>query len=592
MSGSAIRRKYRRLGIGLAATALLLAIAAAFAAQELAGRRAEAQLQARAAEALALQAEALSGILEKYRLLPPVLARRRDVIDALAMPQGPLSRQFASEMTVEIAGLSRAHDVVLADASGAIVASARNLVSPQIMASPQLQGAVRQRRLGRAAVTLLDGTRAYAFAANVRRGEAVLGAIAVFVPFERIEAQWSLSSNPILVTRADGVVFLSNRADWRGKRWIGGGEAVPLDAAASRADFVRGPAGALWLEASRDLPLLGWTLHVLADAAPVSAARWTAGVLAALAVILLGAAAWLALNRREALLMRQRRDRALAIRLERQVRARTAELTSANRQLASEIDERRQAEERLRAAQAELVHAAKLATIGQMSAALSHEYNQPIAAIRTYADNARQFLSRQRADAVEDSLTRIAGLADRMASLTRTLLTFARKPGTTLQPVTLKIAADEAALLTAPRARKAGIELVFDLEPDLVLSSGRVRLTQVLVNLIGNAIDALTGPGGPASGGRVTVSARRSGERALVEISDNGPGFAPGSVERLFEPFFTTKETGEGLGLGLSIVEHLVRDLGGTICAGEADDGGARFEIDLPLAMNRIEAAE
>jgi two-component system C4-dicarboxylate transport sensor histidine kinase DctB len=172
------------------------------------------------------------------------------------------------------------------------------------------------------------------------------------------------------------------------------------------------------------------------------------------------------------------------------------------------------------------------------------------------------------------------------------LLTFSRKPGTRLTPVRLKLIADEAALLTEPRARKAGIVLEFDVEPDLILSTGRVRLSQVLVNLIGNAIDALEGPGGARPDAEIRIEGRRNGQRALLTISDNGPGFAPGTIGRLFEPFYTTKEAGEGLGLGLAIVEHLVRDLGGTIGASQNARGGACFSIDLPLHHERVEAAE
>ncbi|MFN3548735.1 MAG: sensor histidine kinase [Mesorhizobium sp.] len=595
MSGSALQRRFRRLGLGVGLVSLALTAGAVWLAQEVAGRRAEADLKARATEALALQSEALSGVLEKYRLLPPLLARRREVIDAFALQPSPLRNHDTQRMLVELIGFSGAREVALAEPDGTLVAAARGLVDPTIMGSPALQEATSQRRLGRAAITLLDGTRTYAFAANVRQGDTALGMIAVFVPFEPIEAQWSLSSNPIFVTGTDNIVFLSNRREWRQREWSSK-DLIRADPLAppfpERVGFVRGPAGALWIDASREMPLLGWTLHVLADARPLATARWTAGTIAGLAVLLLSGAAFVLLRRRQTALNRQRRDRAQAIRLERMVRTRTAELTLANRQLAEEIDERRQAEERLRATQAELVHAAKLATIGQMSAALSHEYNQPIAAIRTYADNAGQFLARSRLDAVGDALARIAGLADRMASLTRTLLTFSRKPGTRLSPVPLKLIADEAALLTEPRARKAGIVLDFDVEPDLILSTGRVRLSQVLVNLIGNAIDALEGPGGARPNATVRVEGRRSGERALLTVSDNGPGFAPGAIERLFEPFYTTKDAGEGLGLGLAIVEHLVRDLGGTIRATQNPDGGACFIIDLPLHQERIEAAE
>jgi two-component system C4-dicarboxylate transport sensor histidine kinase DctB len=140
------------------------------------------------------------------------------VIDAFALQESPLRDEDTRRMLVELTGFSGAREVALAEPDGTLVGTARGLVDPAIMGSRALQEAVRQRRLGRAAVTLTDGTRTYAFAANVRQGDTALGMIAVFVPFEPIEAQWSLSSNPIFVTDTDDRVFLSNRREWRQRR--------------------------------------------------------------------------------------------------------------------------------------------------------------------------------------------------------------------------------------------------------------------------------------------------------------------------------------------------------------------------------------
>ena len=138
------------------------------------------------------------------------------------------------------------------------------------------------------------------------------------------------------------------------------------------------------------------------------------------------------------------------------MRDRTRALSITNRSLSHEVEVRREAEERLRKYQDELIQTAKLAALGQMSTALSHEYNQPLAAIRSYADNALRFLDRGMTSEVSGNLTRINGLVDRMAELSRTLLSFSRKPGATIGPVPLGTVIDEALLLARPRARGRG----------------------------------------------------------------------------------------------------------------------------------------
>lgn len=268
--------------------------------------------------------------------------------------------------------------------------------------------------------------------------------------------------------------------------------------------------------------------------------------------------------------MRLRRDRASAIRLERQVRDRTKALSDSNASL--------------RQAQSELVQSAKLAALGQMSATLSHEYNQPLAAIRTYADNARLLIERGRTGPADEAIGHIAGLVDRMSELSRTLLGFARRPGVTVQPVNLGAVVDEALLLAGPRAKKAGVAVRKQgFDETVTVMGGRVRLTQVVVNLVNNAVDALTGVGAAIAiaDPEIVISAEREEDGVTLTISDNGPGIAAENRERVFEPFFSTKAAGEGIGIGLSIVYTILKDLGASIEVGSGPAGGAAFVIRL-----------
>ena len=586
--GSAVARRYRVLGRLVLAATLLGALALAFGLQFVAGRNALADLRANAEEALALQSETISGTLEKYRFLPPLLSRQPDVVALFERPWQASNREAARAKAVEVAGYSGAKDVVFADSEGRIFASARNVFDNSPLQESTLFEAAAQGRLGRETMSASEIERSYVFASAIRPGDgAVAGVIAVYVRFDRIEATWSLSANPILVTGKDGVVFLGNRGDWQLRRLTDGADAILKPAGGEAQDIHVQEDGRRVLLRVKDLPLLGWRLHVLSEMAPVEAARRSAGIIGLLLAVIFGITGWFMVQRRQALEMRLRRDKASALRLERQVRDRTAALSATNESLAREVEERARTEDRLRDTQKELVQSAKLAALGQMSATLSHEYNQPLAAIRTYSDNALLFLEREKPASAAEALTRIGGLVDRMSELSRTLLGFARKPGTAIMPVNVWAVVDEALLLAGPRAKKAGVmvEKAGD-GREVMAAGGRVRLTQVVVNLVNNAVDALTGVGASRAIADpvVRIKVDAEGDDILLVVEDNGPGIAPADRERIFEPFFSTKGVGEGIGIGLSIVYTILTDMGATIEARESTLGGARFEVRLKRA--------
>lgn len=585
-----IRRKYARIGMAVFAATLICGGAGAWVAQMVAGDRAHRAVEATAREAIALQTETLSGVLEKYRLLPPLLSRREDIVALFEGPRTPATLAAAREVAFEIAGFSGAKDVALADATGRIFASARGIFDNSRLNEKALLAAAEQGRLGRESMSSDETERAYVFASSVRRDHALIGVIAVYVRIDQIEQTWSLSANPIAVTDAAGTVFISNRPQWRLRRLYGSAAdgAVVIDGEPG-ADTVRiaDGAGASYVAARRELPLMGWTLHVLADRAPIVAASRTASLVAVLVALLVGSLAFYLVKRREALALRQARAEAVAHRLEHLVGERTADLTEANTALAREVKERTEAEEQLRKAQNELVQAAKLAALGQMSATLSHEYNQPLAAIRTYADNAAEFLKRDRAEAAADAMAKITGLVERMSELSRTLLSFARKPGTEITNVALAPAIEEALMLAGPRARKAGVVIRREgIAPELAVRGGHLRLTQVVVNLVNNALDALAGVGsqGAVERPEIVISARRIRGRIALTVEDNGPGVPPEMRDQVFEPFYSTKGVGEGLGIGLSIVYNIVREFGGAVRVAGRPGGGARFTVLLVAA--------
>ena len=244
----------------------------------------------------------------------------------------------------------------------------------------------------------------------------------------------------------------------------------------------------------------------------------------------------------------------------------------------------------MRKTQSDLVQAGKLAALGQMSAALSHEFNQPLAAVKTYADNAAILIERDRIAEARDNVTRISALTDRMASISRHLRNFARKPNEKLGSVDLAEVVADTAEIVAWRLKAADAMLKVDLGPvPLSVRGGAVRLQQVLVNIISNAADAVEG----LDERTIELTARKKGGRVTISVRDHGPGVAPAIAERIFDPFFTTKGVGKGLGLGLSISYNIVKDFGGSVSASNHPDGGAVFAIELDAARPSVrEAAE
>jgi two-component system, NtrC family, C4-dicarboxylate transport sensor histidine kinase DctB len=568
VTGRKIKAKYRIVRFTALVLLLLISAILVFAVWRYRRDDAEQQLSQKAAETLAVQTEILSGVLEKYRLLPPLLTRQNDIA-SLFTDERPWPERFARAQikAEEVAGMSGAREVAFLWPDGSLLASARGIYKPGQGGAAELTEAARQGRLGRSAVSLNNSDRAYAFSSGVRRGDKLIGVIVVYVGFEGIEATWSLSTNPIYVSENSGTVILTNRPAWRLK--------TTDDLAATAFSEKR------YANLGRELTVLDWQLHVLSDTAPARASAAGAAATAGLICLFAGIAVMMILNRREMNERQLRKDRALSLRLERIVRDRTRALSLTNESLSHEVEERKQAEDKLRTAQAELIQTAKLAVLGQMAATLSHEMNQPLAAMQTYASNARRFLELNRAADAVSTLKRITAMVDRMAELSGALLSFSRKPGTEKRQISLSSAIDEAMILVRPRATREHIALVTEKNYDQYqVMGGRIRLSQVFVNLINNAIDALRGQ----KNGEVHISARMEGSNVVVTISDNGPGIPENLRGAIFDPFFTTKPAGEGIGVGLSIVYNIVQDFGGSIRLLDDVTSGTTFEITLMAA--------
>jgi len=588
------RRTWRRLKIGIAAS-LVLVTALVLLLTGLASLRITlAELETGARANLAVQTAVLERLLDKFRLLSPLLARERETVDLLS----DRAAYRETGITAIAAAMSGAEEVWMMDVHGKVVVSSRDGVpAGSIGGADKIRQAFDQALQGQLGRQLIPGTpdrvSNYVFASPLRQGDRIGGVLAVRVSLADVEQAWALSKDSLLALDADGRVVVTNVPEWRGKRVadIDAGEDIAAISLLGRLELLlpAAPASAYHLQLQEEVAVLGWRVrsHVA-----VEEARQRSGwalLVALLACVIAAGGIAILIARRAEFVRQERRSRAEALRLERRVQSRTADLRRANVHLEREVREREQAEASLRKTQAELVQAAKLATLGRMSAALSHEYNQPLAAIRSDAEIAGMLIERGRATEAKANLTRIAGMVARMAEIAKTLKGFTRKSGTDIKPVSLRQVLDEATLLLQPQIKQSGIRLDIDLsDEDIIVKGGRIRLEQVVINLLSNALDAVAGVPDP----EVRLELRLDGGTAVLTVSDNGPGIDADDLPQIFDPFYTTKDVGAGLGLGLSIAYKIVHDFSGSLQAANQEHGGAVFTMRLPVAGDSALAAE
>jgi two-component system C4-dicarboxylate transport sensor histidine kinase DctB len=261
--------------------------------------------------------------------------------------------------------------------------------------------------------------------------------------------------------------------------------------------------------------------------------------------------------------------------LEHLVDERTLQLQQANQELQSQIAERVKVQE-------ELIQAGKLAVLGQMSAEISHEINQPLTALRAMSTNTIKFFELGRTSAAVENLRAIGGIVDRMERVARQLKSFVRKTPGHGASFALQAAVCNVEAMLEHRLRSEGVEMITRIHEQALVACDRDRLEQVLLNLCSNAIDAMAG----CATRRLTVTTASSEQRWRVQVADTGVGMDEARLHRLFEPFFTTKPAGEGLGLGLVIAANIVREFGSHLRAHKADVGMV-FEFELDSAAHR-----
>jgi len=568
----------------------------------------------------------LKSTLERYESLPYLLGEHPVVQDVLVDPSASNVAR-ANEYLEDLNRRARANVAYIITAAGRCVAASNwnqsdSFIGQEYLFRPYFVEAVKGgvgRFFGIGTTSLDPG---YYISQPVRRDGKVVGVAVVKLNLEWF--QGADASEPMIVTDDHGVIFLSSVPAWKyhtvkplsneviasifDTRQYARQPVVPLPMTVVRtleggAQIVRiggGRAGNYaaprFLASTRKLGEPDWQLITMAPIDPVNADARNATIVTGFGYVSLCLLLFYWRMRR-ARVREVMRSRALLQKayaeLNQRVAERTVDLSQANEQLKKEVSERTRAEQELRAAHDELIQASKLAALGQMAAGITHELNQPLAALRGFSDNTRVFLERGDHESAKENLEAIASLTERMGKITNQLKLFVgrARPRNASAGVARALRNSLALLQKRLQGVSVDVSLIddgaapvrFNLDNDdmkLVALCDDLRLEQVLINLLGNALDAVAATPGP----RIAIDVETAPATLTITVSDNGPGIPEDVLPRLFEPFFTTKEMGQGLGLGLAICSSIARDCGGTLIARNNAQGGAAFVLTLRRA--------
>jgi two-component system C4-dicarboxylate transport sensor histidine kinase DctB len=564
---------------------LVIAVATVWVTSSLLSERFTQTTRNRAELRLALYSGNLLSELRRNAIVPQLLARDPILIGALDSSDFSQSTQRLISFVEEIGAAS----LMLLDMDGRTVAATdRNLLGSSHRGEAYFVDALRSNATVFSVFPREVGGYRFTYSRRIEIGPTVLGAIVVEVDLQKFERAWAGISDAVLVVDSTGQIVLSTEPRWRGLTETDALSVHTPETAIERA--IRATAD--WTALPPDAYLRGEAVMRMETRIPFRGWRMTSfttytsirervnGVLALeiMGFAILLALAFYALSRKTALRM------ALFQR-------ESAELRALNLRLQREIAERERVQETLAVTEQTLAQSSKLAALGEMSAAVSHELNQPLAAMKTYLAGARLLLRRNRPEEAMASFGRIDDLIERMGAITRQLKSYARKGSDAFAPVNIGDALASSLSMMEPQLRQRQVQITKTLPDQPVRVMGdRMRIEQVMVNLLRNALDATKSVADPEV--EIILAA---GDTASLTVRDNGDGIE--DLDSLFEPFYTTKQAGDGVGLGLAISSGIVNDHGGRLTARNAMRGGAVFEMQLPIlddtkTSDGVEAAE
>lgn len=538
--------------------------------------------------------------LHRFSTLTDTLAQRPELRQLLLQPKLVTEQTAVSQLLADFTLASGSASIYLMDPQGLVLASSNYGEAVSFMGynfgfRPYFTETISANKsyvdygLG-----WVSNERGIYFAATVSDNQQqILGVLTVKLNIDQLELAYQsiASQSPLLFMLVDEeqTVIASNYEPWR-LTWLGEQavtrprhpgvtlHALDVKRQASIWQLLTEPVSnpqqtKQFAVAIKNHQRLPWQLILLqpVKSLQIQALQLAISLCLFLSVLLLTVSFWR--SRRQ----QQRQKAIMYQQLEQAVAERTDSLQQSNQQLLHEIQQRNEAEQGLQQAQEQLLQAAKLATIGQLSASINHEINQPLTAMHSYLQNAQLLLQKARYAELAENLEKISQMLLRLNHIVKQFKSFSRKAANSPDLVRLKTLVQNALGILQPvlKQQKVQIQLV-----DAAATSVKVdplQLEQVLVNLLGNAIQAAEQSQAPS----LTIQISQSHNSAILQIHDNGPGIQPHVMEHLFEPFFTTKQ-GSGLGLGLSISRQIVQSYHGNLQIENHPAGGAIVTLTLP----------
>lgn len=556
----------------------------------------------------------LRAVLQKYESVPHHLSINPELSHFLGDKSNPDKTDSINRYLATINRINRSSDIYILDSIGNTVAasnweSTTSFIGKNFSFRPYFSQAMLGQNARYYALGTTSNQRGYYFSSPISDDDDILGVVVLKISLADIEERWASpwENNDIelIVTDPDGVIFISTRAEWRLKSLfdIPPEKMAPLKASKrygvhiptalkaennGKAPSIKGNQATLlsvnnasgnpsqFLSQNIDMPLVGWRVHALSKTDAIKG-KVTSALLVVISIYFVLVLILLFVFER---IRNERKLQQAKDFLEIRVKERTADLEQSNYRLKDEIDERHKAEDALKQTQEELIQAAKMAVLGQISAGINHELNQPLTAIRSYTQNTQQFLQRGNVETATSNLNEIIHLTDHMASIIGQLKVFSRKRGDTLTPVDILASLNDAVKIMSQQIKQQHVNIVTpSIDQPCTVMGDLVRLEQVFINLISNAIQAMSG----CETKQISISLEMVNGDIVIHIEDSGPGVAEENIKSVFEPFFTTKDISQGLGLGLSISQRIIEAMHGSLKVQNSSSGGAVFSITLPV---------
>lgn len=517
-----------------------------------------------------LYASTISATLQRNAYVPLLLSRDQTLIYALLTDDYSVTSSRLISFKEDLSAAS----IILMDINGLVVAA----TDPRdIFVEEESPGffirALRESDTVFQALRIDGKINGFYYARKIEFEDESIGVIVVEVDLQRQESFWRRSGATVVLSDSTGDILLASQPAWRdttvqdlltstyrpttSERLFG--NAAPAPQSFVHID------GERLLVSDASVGFLGWHLSYFASLENVQARVNALIALELMILAMLAAFVFYLISRK-------------TTRKSTQIQAESAELRRLNNRLSAEIEQRQKAEQMLETAEQSLEQASKLAALGQMSASVSHELNQPLAAMRTYLAGARLLLQRNRTEEALISFQRIDDLIERMGAITKQLKSHATKASGASITVDLRDSVASALSMMAPQLGQTQVNIVRNL-PDYAANvvGDPVRIEQIIVNLLRNALDAVK----PIEDKRIEITLSAE-DTVTLTIQDNGVGIEDAGT--LFEPFATTKKAGEGVGLGLAISAGFASDMDGKLTGRNATPVGAIFELQLPRA--------